>query len=139
LAKIPRIVVDTNTFVSAIIGNLSTPAKAVEAALASGTLLRSIDTWNELEDVLMRSKFDRYCAANVRKAYLDSLDFTLESVSVHTTLAVCRHTKDDKFLALALDGNAHVILTGDADLLVLHPFRGISIVNPADYLSLPGR
>ena len=38
-------------------------------------------------------------------------------------------------LELAVDGRADVIVTGDKDLLVLHPFRGISILTPADYLA----
>jgi len=136
LAKIPNIVVDTNTFVSTIIGEFSIPAKAVEAAIVSGTLLRSIDTWNELEDVLMRNKFDRYQAADVRRAFLDFLDLAMESISVHTTLAVSRDPKDDKFLELAIDGHADMIITGDNDLLTLHPFRGVHIITPADYLAL---
>jgi len=136
LAKIPNIVVDTNTFVSTIIGEFSIPAKAVEAAIVSDTLLRSIDTWNELEDVLMRNKFDRYQAADVRRAFLDFLDLAMESISVHTTLAVSRDPKDDKFLELAIDGHADMIITGDNDLLTLHPFRGVHIITPADYLAL---
>ena len=136
MAKIPNIVVDTNTFVSTIIGEFSIPAKAVEAAIVSGTLLRAIDTWNELEDVLMRNKFDRYQAADVRRAFLDFLDLAMESISVHTTLAVSRDPKDDKFLELAIDGHADMIITGDNDLLTLHPFRGVHIITPADYLAL---
>ena len=47
----------------------------------------------------------------------------------------CRDPKDDKFLELALAANARVIVTGDNDLLVLHPWRGIEILRPADYLA----
>lgn len=35
--------------------------------------------------------------------------------------------KDDKFLEVALNGRAEVIITGDADLLAMHPWRGIEI------------
>ena len=48
---------------------------------------------------------------------------------------VCRDPKDDKFLEVAVHGRAELILTGDTDLLVLHPFRGIAILTPADYLA----
>lgn len=37
----------------------------------------------------------------------------------------CRDVKDNTFLELALSGKATWIISGDADLLVLHPFRGI--------------
>ena len=44
----------------------------------------------------------------------------------------CRDAKDNKVLELALAAGAAVIVASDADLLVLHPFRGIAIVTPAD-------
>ena len=47
----------------------------------------------------------------------------------------CRDPNDDKFLEVALNGKADLILTGDADLLGLHPWRDIIILSPADYLS----
>ena len=34
---------------------------------------------------------------------------------------------------MAVNGEADVIVTGDADLLALDPFRGIKIVTPADF------
>ncbi len=55
---------------------------------------------------------------------------------VFTTIRVCRDSRDDKFLELAVDGRANMILTGDEDLLALHPFRGIAIHTPAQYLEL---
>ena len=35
----------------------------------------------------------------------------------------------------ALNGRADVLVTGDKDLLVLHPFAGIPIMTPAEYLA----
>lgn len=40
---------------------------------------------------------------------------------------------DDKFLELAVNGRADPIITGDTDLLVLNPFRGIPIITPAAF------
>ena len=42
--------------------------------------------------------------------------------------------RDNQFLALALVSEADVLVSGDEDLLVLHPWRGMSIVTPADFL-----
>jgi predicted nucleic acid-binding protein len=47
----------------------------------------------------------------------------------------CRDPKDDKFLEVALNGKADLIITGDADLLTLHPWREIAILSPANYLN----
>jgi uncharacterized protein len=46
----------------------------------------------------------------------------------------CRDPRDDKFLEVALNGNAELILTGDADLLALDPWQGIAVVSPAGYI-----
>jgi len=40
-----------------------------------------------------------------------------------------------KFLDVALNGGARLILTGDGDLLALHPLYSISIASPADFLA----
>jgi len=46
----------------------------------------------------------------------------------------CRDPKDDKFLEAAVNGRAGIVVSGDGDLLHMHPFRGISILTPSDYL-----
>jgi uncharacterized protein len=55
-------------------------------------------------------------------------------VPIGERVELCRDPRDDKFLELALAGRADLLLTGDADLLALHPFRGTAIVTPAAYL-----
>lgn len=40
----------------------------------------------------------------------------------------CRDTEDDKFLETALLGEADCLITGDEDLLIMTPFRGIPII-----------
>jgi predicted nucleic acid-binding protein len=42
--------------------------------------------------------------------------------------------KDDKFLELAIEGEARAIISGDDDLLALHPFRGTPILTPAAFV-----
>ncbi len=65
-------------------------------------------------------------------------------MAVTSTVTECRDPKDDKFLELAISGRASHIVSGDADLLVLNPFREISIVSPYDFvlyvreMELPG-
>jgi hypothetical protein len=39
---------------------------------------------------------------------------------------------------LALSGRGSHIVTGDSDLLALHPFREIVIVTPQSFLTMPG-
>ena len=42
-----------------------------------------------------------------------------ERVIITETITACRDPDDDKFLELAVNGRADVIITGDDDLLVL--------------------
>jgi len=130
---LPRFVVDTNVFVSAIVLPLSVPRKAVDKALSQGVLLFSEATMTELAEVLSRSKFDPYCGIEDRTLFLGQLRSTAEVVPIIQRVRECRDPKDDKFLEAALNGRANLILTGDADLLAMNPWRGIVILSPADY------
>jgi len=46
---------------------------------------------------------------------------------VTVRINACRDIKDNKFLELAVSGNASAIITGDNDLLTLNPFQKITI------------
>jgi len=46
----------------------------------------------------------------------------------------CHDPSDNKFLDLAVSGSASFIISGDRDLLELHPFYEIPILKPAAYL-----
>ena len=62
------------------------------------------------------------------------------AVEVTAVIAECRDPKDNKFLELAVSGGAGLIISSDADLLALHPFREVAILTPQAFLaSLPGR
>jgi putative PIN family toxin of toxin-antitoxin system len=129
-----RIVADTNCLVSRLLLPSSVPGDAVRRAADSGLLLASEATMNELADVLARPKFDRYISLADRQQFLRLLGRVAEFVPTVYPVRECRDPKDDKFLELALNGRAHLIITGDADLLALHPWREIAIVTPARYL-----
>jgi putative PIN family toxin of toxin-antitoxin system len=130
-----RIVVDTNVFVSAVLLPLSIPRQAVHKALDHGVLLFSDATMTELEEVLTRSKFDQYSGIAERMRFLGQLRSTAGFVSITQLVRECRDPKGDKFLEVALNGGADVIITGDADLLALHPWREIALLTSAGYLN----
>jgi hypothetical protein len=68
--------------------------------------------------------------------YLKSVRSAAEPVDPPIRIRACRDSRDDKFLEVAVHGHADLIVTGDRDLLDLHPFRGIGILTPAAYLEL---
>jgi putative PIN family toxin of toxin-antitoxin system len=95
-------------------------------------LLKSVVTEAQFSEVIARS----YIAPLIRpelRDWLMQLMRSAELVSITERVVACRDPTDDKFLELAVNGRADLILTGDKDLLVLNPFRGIPIVVPATF------
>ncbi|MGI9289481.1 MAG: putative toxin-antitoxin system toxin component, PIN family [Pseudomonadales bacterium] len=131
-----RVVIDTNAWVSRLLIADSVPAKAVDKALAQTDVVVSEATMEELADVLSRDKWDRYVSLEDRQAFIRRLLHVTTMVPVLSEITDCRDPKDNQFLALALDAEADCIVSGDKDLLVLQPWRGIEIVTPADFLAM---
>ena len=125
-----RFVVDTNVLISALLFNNSVPFRAIELAEKQGIILYSEATLHELEQVLNRKKFNKYLSLEDRQVFLLKFISASELVSITEKIAVCRDEKDNKFLELAVSGNANVIVTGDLDLLVLNPFQSVEIITP---------
>ena len=132
--KTNRIVIDTNVIVSALIFSKSTTMQAFREAKQNGLILISAEILSELIDVLSRQKFERYLSKEIRQDFLASLSRETELITINETIDICRDPKDNKFLELAISGNAPHIITGDKDLLELHPFRDILIVTPSHFL-----
>lgn len=134
MRPVKRVVVDTNVFVSRLLRFDSVPGCAAEKAIHHATLLVSQSTMNELAEVLSQSKFDRYVTVEQRMQFVRLIAQTAEFVSIIHPIRECRDPKDDKFLEVALNGRADVIVTGDEDLLKMNPWRNVAILSPADSL-----
>jgi putative PIN family toxin of toxin-antitoxin system len=130
-----RLVLDTNVIVSGILFPGSAPSRVLLKA-QSCQVLASDATLLELIEMLGRASFDRYVQRSIRQGLAAQFTNACEMVQVTASLPVCRDPRDDKFLELAVEGRADAIVTGDSDLLELHPFRGIAIVTPAAYLEM---
>jgi putative PIN family toxin of toxin-antitoxin system len=129
-----RVVVDTNVVLSGLLFPGSIPAQALKRA-QSGTMLASLATCEELAETMSRRRFDRYVVAEIRQRLVSAYLHACVMVEISTPIHACRDPRDDKFLEVAVHGKADALLTGDADLLELHPFRGVAILVPADYLA----
>jgi putative PIN family toxin of toxin-antitoxin system len=128
-----RAVIDTGVAVSAVLLPRSVPRQTFERAAKQGTLLVSEATISELDEVLRRPKFDKYVPEEKRLEFLAALVHKAEEVEIIEQITECRDPKDNKFLELAASGNANYVVTGDQDLLALHPFRGVAIITPQDF------
>lgn len=129
-----RVVVDTNVFVSRLLRFDSVPGRAAEKAIHGAILLVSQPTMDELAGVLAQAKFDRYVTIEQRLQFIRLIAHTAKFVPIVYPIRECRDPNDDKFLEVALNGRAEAIVTGDTDLLRMHPWRGIAILSPSDYL-----
>jgi putative PIN family toxin of toxin-antitoxin system len=96
-------------------------------------MLLSDATLTELVSVLNRPKFDPYLSPDERRQFIALLSGVARRIPISRPIQACRDPRDDKFLDVALLGEAHALITGDADLLVLHPFHGVPIVSPAGF------
>ena len=90
----------------------------------------------EADEVLRRPRLDRFRPADEREEFLTLLLARAHQVVIAEFVTACRDPDDDKFLEVAVSGNATHLVIGDQDLLALNPFRGVPILTPADFLAL---
>jgi putative PIN family toxin of toxin-antitoxin system len=130
-----RFVFDTNVLLSAALLAGSIPRQAFDKALDEGRVIISVPALLELAEVLSRKKLNKYLLEEERMRFLVALLKEAELVEITEAVTDCRDVKDNKFLELAVSGQADCIVSGDEDLLVLNPFRGIPILTPRELLS----
>ena len=129
-----RVVLDTNTLVSAL---LSRNGRLTWLRLAwqRGNLVPLVcnRTVSELLRVLSYSKF-RLGEPEIRDLLGDFLPFveTLSGIQASTDSPRCRDEDDQMFIDLALSAAADALVTGDSDLLVLADTSAIPIITPAE-------
>jgi uncharacterized protein len=133
-----RVVVDTGVLVSALILPRGAIGEILRA-LRDGrfTIVYSTDIIVEIIEVLGRPKIRSKYNLQTEDvtALINLIRLRGELVIPKRVVTACRDPKDNKFLEAALAGEASVITTGDDDLLVLHPFEGIEILRPAEFLA----
>lgn len=131
------VVLDASTFVSAVLKENSLPEQVLLRALDHpNRLILSQEVEEEYREVIFRPKFDRFVSVERRQRILDVAIVAADRVEPTEALRECRDSKDDKYLALAAAGRADVIVSSDTrHLLPMHPWRGIPILSPADFLA----
>jgi uncharacterized protein len=127
-----RVVIDTNVFISAILGGrLGIIVEEWQAG--KFTLIVSEAIAREYLTVISRPKFNisRREIINVTDYLLKTVEFVtpLESVTV-----VEADPTDNKFLEAALQGKVDYVVSGDAHLLDLKVFRDIPIVSAREFI-----
>ena len=134
-----RAVVDTNILVRALIKPQGSVGPVLRR-LRDGAyrLLYSESLLAELVDVLSRPRIrNKYGIGRDDVAtVLTLIELRGELVMPQRRIIVCRDPKDNQVLEAAVAGRADIIVSGDDDLLVLHPFEGIPIIVPSIFLAM---
>ena len=134
-----KAVVDTNILVRALIRPQGTVGPVLFHLRAGRyTLLYSDATLQELVDVLSRPRIQKKYGLTEEdiRTVVALILLRGERVAPQMTIRACHDPHDDKFLEVTVSGGADVIVSGDEDLLVLSPFRGIPIVSPRRFLEM---
>jgi len=129
-----RLVLDTNIVVSGLLWG-GIPHQLLELGRNGQlTFFTSSVLLDELTDVLEREKFTALLASqNITPAFLmQRYGMLAQLVKPQPIERTARDIDDDAVIATALAAKADIIATGDSDLLVLHPWQGIQILNAAD-------
>jgi len=140
VSHVQRVVFDTSSLVGAALRIGSTPHQALLNALDFAELCVSAESLAEIEEVINRSKFDRYLNRDERHEFVANLRrrasmFVIQNAVTMAVDPPCRDPKDNQFLALAQVAEADLLVSSDEDLLILHPWRGIPIITPAEFLA----
>jgi len=117
-------VVDTGVYVSAAISGQGAPAQLLQVAVEGRVvLLLSALLLSELREVLERPKFRRWLTPDDIEEFLDALVLLGEPVRDPPSdqrPRWCRDPDDDYLVALLEHTDAHILVSGDKDLLELH-------------------
>jgi putative PIN family toxin of toxin-antitoxin system len=127
------IVIDTNVLISAGLLPESKTAQVLVLAVENFVIAQNQETWHELETRIARSKFDRYFGDAGRLRHLIKIAQSIRHFEVSSKISVSRDKTDDKFIELAIDSGASILISGDPDLKDLKTYKGIEILSPAQF------
>ena len=120
-SKSLKLIIDTNLWVSFVISkklNLLDPLLFADDA----RLLFSTELITEIQETITKPRLKKYFGPNALEEMLSAFEPFIDLVEVESIVTICRDPKDNFLLALAKDGKADYLLTGDKDLLELKKF-----------------
>lgn len=137
-AKKKRIVLDTNVVISTLLfgGELDEIRRLWQKKKI--TILVSREVLEEYIKVLAYPKFS-LTEEKIKSVLKEELLPFVTTVRVRSRISHIKDDpEDDKFLALAVDGSADYIVSGDKHLLNLSEFQTIKIKTVKEFLTLSG-
>ena len=134
--KANRVIIDTNVWISFLIGK---HLKGLNKIISSGTIqiITCKEQISELSEVFKKPKIRKIFTHYQINEFFELLDDCAEVISIKSNVDICRDPKDNYLLSLAIDANAHFLITGDNDLLILQTIHSTHIISYKDFELLP--
>ncbi len=134
-----KIVLDTNVLISALLGNhLSPPWQLIyKCILTERRALPCVSeaVWDEYQRVIRYQKFERFDGFLPRaETVLRRLHPVMEHFQPTQRLSVIGDEPDNRFLELAVEANAHFLITGNTRDFTFSEFQGVRIVSPKEFV-----
>ena len=127
-----RVIIDTNIWISFL---LTRDYSRLDLLIANNLVIFvfSKELLSEFVEVAQRPKFQKYFSSADLQSLLIKIKEKANLVTVTTSVHICRDPNDNFLLALAKDGRADYLLTGDKDLLTIGRFGKTRIVSIAKF------
>jgi putative PIN family toxin of toxin-antitoxin system len=132
-SKSAYVVIDTNVLISAGLLSSSKSAQVLALAVEHFVIAQNDQTWQELETRIARAKFDRYFGPMGRMRHLVQIAQSAEFFQVAADVNVSRDKTDDKFIGLAIDSGAKIVISVDPDLKVISIYKNVEILSPTQF------
>jgi putative PIN family toxin of toxin-antitoxin system len=130
-----RAVLDTSTLVSFVLTTGEIMRQVIAAWRADEfVLVASPATLSELNEVLERPAIQQRAKVPIARLHTEVVGISIHVAGRMELHNVCRDPKDDKFLACAVEGEAHYLVSSDRDLLDMGSYEGVCILNPGEFL-----
>jgi putative PIN family toxin of toxin-antitoxin system len=131
--KTLKLIVNTNLWISFIISNKQ---NLLDPLIFTGKarLLFSKELISEVDEAIKKPKLRKFFRSNTLEEMISAFEPFIDLIEVQSVITVCRDPKDNFLLALAKDGKADYLLSGDKDLLELKSFGKTRIETITNFL-----
>jgi len=130
------VIIDTNLWVSMAIGSRSVTHSMLR--IINDPFVEvciSIELLEELTETLAKPRLIKYLTKERTQQLFELIWLKARLIQVNTSVHICRDSKDDFIINLAIEAGADYIITGDKDLLILNPLEKIQICTLTDFFS----
>ncbi len=132
-SKTAYIVIDTNVLISAGLLPQSKTAQVLSMVVEHFVIAQNQDTWHELETRIAQPKLDRYFGESGRLRHLVKIAQSIQRFESSAVVSVSRDKSDNKFIGLAIDSGAKILISGDPDLKDIKKYQDIEILSPTQF------